>query len=171
MIRRLLPLGVLGLALGSALALGSTPGSTLGSALALGSTPGSTLGSTPALGSARGSGSPQGGAAGRRPGLANAPGPAAALPNPYAGRPEAVLAGRKLFLRYCAECHGADARGGRRAPSLDTDRVREAPPGGLFWFLTNGNLRKAMPPWSRLPEAQRWQLAAYLKTLGRPPAP
>jgi mono/diheme cytochrome c family protein len=80
--------------------------------------------------------------------------------------PGAVAAGRKLYLRHCAECHGGDARGGPRAPSLDTRRVGEAAPGDLFWFLTNGSLRAGMPAWSRLPAAQRWQLTAYLKALG-----
>ena len=82
----------------------------------------------------------------------------------------AVSAGRKLYLRHCAECHGADARGGPRAPSLDTRRVAEAAPGDLFRFLTDGSLRAGMPAWSRLPAARRWQLIAYLETLGGAPA-
>jgi mono/diheme cytochrome c family protein len=84
--------------------------------------------------------------------------------------PGEVLAGRKLYLRHCAECHGGDARGGPRAPSLDTHRVGEAAPGDLFRFLTNGSLRAGMPAWSRLPAARRWQLTAYLKALGGAPA-
>jgi mono/diheme cytochrome c family protein len=144
---RLPPSAVLGLALGSVLAL------ALGSALA--------LASTLAASSQGGDG-----AQSRPSGLAAAPRSAAARRDPYQGKPEAVMAGRKLFLRHCAECHGEDTRGGRRAPPLSTNRVREAPPGDLFWFLTNGDLRKGMPSWSRLPAAQRWQLTAYLETLG-----
>jgi mono/diheme cytochrome c family protein len=83
--------------------------------------------------------------------------------------PAAVQAGRKLFLRYCAECHGEDARGSRRAPPLDSERVRQQPPEDLFRFVTDGNLRAGMPSWSRLTAARRWQLVAYLRSL--PPAP
>jgi mono/diheme cytochrome c family protein len=85
--------------------------------------------------------------------------------------PAAVQAGRKLFLRHCAECHGEDARGGRRAPPLDTERVRQATAEDLFWFVTNGNLRTGMPSWSRLPSARRWQILAYLRSLPAPPGP
>ncbi|HVT61833.1 MAG TPA: cytochrome c [Thermoanaerobaculia bacterium] len=100
-------------------------------------------------------------------GLADAPESAHALVDPYQGQPAAAAAGRKLFLRHCAGCHGAGARGGEQAdaPPLDSERVQAAPPGDLFWFLTNGNLRTGMPSWSRLPEAQRWQLVAFLRTL------
>ena len=41
--------------------------------------------------------------------------------------------------------------------------VQNAPAGVLFWYLTNGDLRAGMPSWSRLPEAQRWQIATFLK--------
>ena len=94
-----------------------------------------------------------------------APASASRLRNPYEGRPNAVLAGRKLFLRHCAQCHGEKAEGGRNAPPLRSGRVREAPDGVLFWFLKNGNLRAGMPSWSGLPPAQRWQIVSFLKSL------
>lgn len=80
--------------------------------------------------------------------------------------PEAPIAGRKLFEQHCAECHGSDATGGKRAPSLAARQVQEATPGDLFWILTNGVVRRGMPVWSRLPEPQRWQIVTYLKSLG-----
>lgn len=104
-------------------------------------------------------------------GLAKAPESAHERMNPYQGKREAVLAGRKIFERHCAECHGADARGRGKAPALDSDFVKQVPPGDLFWFLTNGNLWSGMPAWSRLPNAQRWQLVTYLKTLHKSKAP
>jgi mono/diheme cytochrome c family protein len=85
--------------------------------------------------------------------------------------PAAVQAGRKLFLRHCADCHGADARGSRRAPALDSERVRQTPDEDLFRFVTNGNLRTGMPSWSRLPAARRRQILAYLRSLPAPPGP
>jgi mono/diheme cytochrome c family protein len=103
--------------------------------------------------------------------LAEAPDSAHARANPFAGSPEAIRAGRKLFERYCAECHGADLRGRGKAPALDAGLAQTVPPGDLFWFLTNGNLWRGMPSWSRLPEAQRWQVVAYLKSAYPPAQP
>jgi mono/diheme cytochrome c family protein len=87
--------------------------------------------------------------------------------NPYEGRPDAVLAGKKLFLQHCAECHGPQARGIGRAVNLHLSAVQNATPGELEWFLRNGNLRRGMPSWSGLPEQRRWQLVAYLKSFRR----
>lgn len=101
-------------------------------------------------------------------GLASAPESAHTRRNPYEGSADAALAGEKLFKRHCAECHGVDARGREHAPPLDSAAVYQAPPGDLFWFLTNGNLWRGMPSWSRLPDAQRWQIVSYLKTLRKP---
>ncbi|MGH9762200.1 MAG: c-type cytochrome [Blastocatellia bacterium] len=97
--------------------------------------------------------------------LDRAPASAASLENPYKGQADAVLAGRKLFRRHCADCHGLDAGGGKRAPDLRSVRVRDAAPGILFWFLRNGSLKRGMPSWSGLPEQQRWQIVSYLKSL------
>ena len=95
--------------------------------------------------------------------LAKAPEKAAVRQNPLENDPDAVAAGRLLFEDHCAECHGDDARGGRKGPSLRVSEVRNASPGTLFWLLTNGVLRKKMPAWSKLPEPQRWQLVRFLK--------
>ena len=86
--------------------------------------------------------------------------------NPLENDPEAASAGRVLFLDHCAECHGENAEGAKKGPSLRAPEVQNAAPGTIFWILTNGVVRKGMPVWSRLPEPQRWQLVRYLKSLG-----
>lgn len=86
--------------------------------------------------------------------------------NPLANDPEAAAAGRILFEEHCEECHGQQATGGKKAPSLRAKEVQEATPGAIFWVLTNGVVRKKMPVWSKLPEPQRWQLVSYIKSLG-----
>jgi len=115
-----------------------------------------------ALGSARGSaGEPK-----ERPsGVAGAPVSAFALRSPYNGEAEAIGAGRKLYAVHCASCHGERGEGWGNAPSLISDPVRHASPGAVFWFLTNGDLRRGMPAWSRLSEPRRWQLVTFLKNL------
>ena len=55
--------------------------------------------------------------------------------------------------------------GSRKGPDLQAPEVRAAPSGALFWILTNGVVWHGMPVWSKLPEAQRWQLVSYLRTL------
>lgn len=98
--------------------------------------------------------------------LAQAPEKARAKRNPFEKDPEAVAAGRNLFEQHCAECHGDSAQGGKKGPSLRAAEVQEAPPGAIFWILTNGVVRRGMPVWSKLPEPRRWQLVTYLKSLG-----
>jgi len=91
--------------------------------------------------------------------------------NPMTKDAEAPLAGRVLFEEHCAECHGQNAMGTKKAPSLRTPEVQNAADGTIFWILSNGIVRKGMPVWSKLPEPQRWQLVSYLKTLGSTPPP
>lgn len=88
-----------------------------------------------------------------------------ARPNPYAERKDAVAAGAILYGRNCASCHGASAHGTGSRPSLRSERVQTATDGELHWLLTNGNLGRGMPSWSRLPDAQRWQIVRYLHSL------
>lgn len=95
--------------------------------------------------------------------LDQAPDAASSRPNPYAGNPDAFLAGQKLFHRHCTACHGEDSRGTDWAPSLRSKRIRNAPAGALAWFLKNGDLRMGMPSWSQLPEERRWQIVTFLQ--------
>jgi mono/diheme cytochrome c family protein len=76
-----------------------------------------------------------------------------------------VMAGRKLFSQHCAACHGAGAQGTARAPSLQTASVLAMNDDALVQFLTDGDLRRGMPSWSRLPEERRRQLARFIKSL------
>lgn len=85
--------------------------------------------------------------------------------SPFAGQPDATAAGALLFRDHCAQCHQTDARGDRKRPSLRTPQVRAASDGDLEWFLRQGDLRHGMPSWSSLPQGQRWQIIAYLRSL------
>lgn len=86
--------------------------------------------------------------------------------NPFAGQPDAAAAGALLYRDHCAQCHQANALGdGHKRPSLRTPQVQSATDGDLEWFLRQGDLRHGMPSWSSLPQAQRWQIVAYLRSL------
>jgi mono/diheme cytochrome c family protein len=86
--------------------------------------------------------------------------------NPYAGQTEAIAAGGKLFADHCAKCHGVDALGSKKRPNLRAPEVQRATDGELFWILRNGDIRHGMPSWSSIPEPSRWQIIAYVKSLG-----
>ena len=95
--------------------------------------------------------------------IAEAPAKARDAKNPYEGDPDALLAGKKLYVQHCSECHGATARGMRNAVNLRSPEVQKATPGELEWLLRNGNLYHGMPAWSGLPEQRRWQIHTNLK--------
>ena len=86
--------------------------------------------------------------------------------NPLAGQADAVAAGGRVFEDHCAKCHGLDALGHGKRPSLRSERVQNASDGEIFWLLKNGNLAKGMPTWAALPEPMRWQVITYVKSLG-----
>jgi mono/diheme cytochrome c family protein len=98
--------------------------------------------------------------------LAQSPEKARARRNPLESDSDALPAGRKLFERHCAQCHGETGEGTKKAPSLRAPEVQGATPGTLFWVMTNGVVRSGMPVWSKLPEAQRWQIVRFVKSLG-----
>ena len=89
--------------------------------------------------------------------------------NPYAGNPQAVAAGANLFHENCAKCHGENAEGKGSRPSLRSEQVKNASDGDLAWILKNGYVFKGMPRWSGLPEQERWQIIAYIRSLDGPP--
>jgi mono/diheme cytochrome c family protein len=87
------------------------------------------------------------------------------MQNPLAEDRDAAVAGGILFEEHCESCHGKEAVGGKKAPTLRATEVRNASPGAIFWILSNGVVRKKMPVWSKLPEPERWQLVSYIQAL------
>jgi mono/diheme cytochrome c family protein len=86
--------------------------------------------------------------------------------NPLAGDSAAIAAGANVYGEHCQQCHKADAMGdGHKRPALRSERIRTASDGDIEWFLRQGDLAHGMPSWSSLPEAQRWQLVAYLRSI------
>jgi mono/diheme cytochrome c family protein len=85
------------------------------------------------------------------------------MTNPYQGKAQAA-AGKKLYGQNCAQCHGANLQGIGPAPTLDSQSVKDAKPGALFWFISTGNVTSGMPSWSGLPKSQLWQIVTFLQT-------
>jgi len=86
------------------------------------------------------------------------------LKNPIAGQPDAIAAGKKLYLEGCSGCHGPTAEGGRGPNLAHGDQIRGATNRHLFAVLTEGVKGSDMPP-SGLPETRNWQIIAYLRNL------
>lgn len=61
--------------------------------------------------------------------------------------PEALKTGERLFVNYCATCHGSDARGAKGFPNLrDQDWLWGGDPQSIKTTIMNGRTG-AMPAW------------------------
>jgi len=97
----------------------------------------------------------------------HAPVEAASRENPLASKPDLAAGGRKLFVRNCVECHGREGNGmeSKHSADLQLPIVQQESDGTLFWKITNGNAKRGMPSFSKIPELQRWQIVLYIRTL------
>lgn len=98
--------------------------------------------------------------------LKNVPAPDHERNNPYHEQADAIAAGRRIFGDRCSHCHGDNAEGTKKHPPLKSERVQhQASEGDLHWLLVNGNMRRGMPSWAKLPDQQLWQVITYVKSL------
>jgi putative heme-binding domain-containing protein len=75
--------------------------------------------------------------------------------------------GRKAYMAQCALCHGVDGSGGYGPTLLVATLTRAADDAGLVRILSNG-IAGAMPGYGSANGVKRtWQLAAYVRTLGK----
>jgi mono/diheme cytochrome c family protein len=100
-----------------------------------------------------------------------APQEAAKIANPVAPTPSSIDNGREPFLRFCARCHGLDAKGLPAAKTRlkhDTpdllQRLTQHSDGDFHWKTKNG--KDEMPSFADdLSDADIWDLINYLKSL------
>jgi len=78
-----------------------------------------------------------------------------------------VADGKAAFARLCSQCHGADAAGGERAPTLRTWVTR--PVSDLKQVIRAGIPARGMPPFD-LPDTQLNPIVAFLRSLPAAPA-
>jgi glucose/arabinose dehydrogenase len=100
----------------------------------------------------------------------DAPASAREQNNPYAGQPAAARAGRIAYAQNCGSCHGRNGGGTGNIPSLAKKTTQAATDGEIFWFITKGDVANGMPAWDKMPEAKRWQIVTFVKSLRSQPA-
>ena len=91
----------------------------------------------------------------------------ARIKNPLEGQPQAIAAGKALFVQMnCAGCHGYDL-GGSMGPNLADKYWRYGgSPGAIYRSISDGH-PQGMPAWRRaLPPNLIWQLVAYIQSFG-----
>jgi cytochrome c oxidase cbb3-type subunit 3 len=88
-----------------------------------------------------------------------------------AADPQARAMGERLFLNYCAPCHGSDAGGAKGYPNLrDPDWLYGGEPAQIKESITNGR-NGIMPAFGEaLGEEGVKNVAAYVRTLSGLPA-
>jgi len=98
---------------------------------------------------------------------------AAKLKNPVASNPESIEAGRKLYRRHCASCHGATGKGdGGQAlsggePSDLTDDAWDtgSTDGEIFVVIRDGLSADMLGYKDKLKDAEMWQVVVFVRTL------
>lgn len=105
-------------------------------------------------------------------------------PAPQAARPADIEAGKRVYQKWCMNCHGEQGDGAGPAADFLRPRPRDFRQGlfkirttqsgklpsdqDLFNVITKGMPGTGMPGWEKtLTESERWQLVQYLKTLSR----
>ncbi|HEY57519.1 MAG TPA: c-type cytochrome [Anaerolineae bacterium] len=82
--------------------------------------------------------------------------------------------GAALYQTKCADCHGPEGKGdGRLANQLpkqppsfvDPEHAANASPAEWFLTVTQGKMDALMPSFASLPEADRWDIVAYITSL------
>src|SRR5262245_49740514 len=99
--------------------------------------------------------------------------------SPAGAQPGDAAAGKVVYERRCAGCHGVKGDGKGPSAELLVPHPRDFTTGiykirttanrvpsdqDLFRVITNGMPGTSMPPWQILPERDRWNLVAYIKT-------
>lgn len=92
-------------------------------------------------------------------------------PYPYSSSPAAIVAGAKIYMQYCADCHGSgtgdmsNMAAGMylKPPQFAKHGVDDDPAGETYWKIEHGIRWTAMPAYAtRLTEEQIWQVTYFL---------
>jgi putative heme-binding domain-containing protein len=88
--------------------------------------------------------------------------------NPFT-TPADLKSGGRLFLGQCSRCHGTKGEGGLGAPLAQPELRRAADDQSLFNVIREGVQGTEMPSTWTMTSREIWQIAAYVRSLGRVP--
>ena len=84
--------------------------------------------------------------------------------NPFAGKPEAIQAGKAVYDQMCAGCHGSKGDGGR-GPAVNKGVFKRGnEDAAIFNIIKNGISGTAMPAMG-LSDDEVWQVVSYLRSM------
>jgi putative heme-binding domain-containing protein len=86
--------------------------------------------------------------------------------NPFKSAAD-VARGKQLFGGHCAPCHGPAGEGGRGVSLARATLPRASTDAALFTVVREGLPGTEMPAGWQLAEREVWQVAAFVRTLGR----
>jgi cbb3-type cytochrome c oxidase subunit III len=101
---------------------------------------------------------------------------AAAMKNPLPASTESIDAGKRLYQRHCASCHGANAAGGSgndlipAAPDLtDQEWKHGGSDGEIFSAIKNGIPPELnmIPFGDQLKDQEIWSVVNYIRSLAK----
>ena len=96
--------------------------------------------------------------------------------NPVKPTEASIAAGGKFYSTQCAMCHGKDGDGkGELAAQMElkmrdlrkAESLAAFTDGELFYILTNG-MGKMIGEGDRTPEAKKWNVINYMRSLSKP---
>jgi mono/diheme cytochrome c family protein len=101
---------------------------------------------------------------------------AAKLKNPVASSPESIEAGKTLYDKQCAGCHGDTGKGDgamgeelnpKPANLTDADWKHGSSDGEIFTVIRDGVKNTGMKPYARKMTAhQTWDVVNFLRSIG-----
>ncbi len=99
------------------------------------------------------------------------------LKNPEASNAESIEAGKKLYARYCASCHGPNGKGdggmalsgGTPSDLTDDQWDYGSTDGEIFVAIRDGVSADMLAYKEKLNEKQIWQVVNFLRSIGPKP--
>jgi cbb3-type cytochrome c oxidase subunit III len=96
------------------------------------------------------------------------------LKNPEADNAETIEAGKKLYARHCASCHGPNGKGdggmalsgGEPSDLTDDKWDYGSTDGEIFVAIRDGVSSDMLAYKDKLSEKQIWQVVTFLRSLG-----
>jgi mono/diheme cytochrome c family protein len=100
------------------------------------------------------------------------------LKNPESQSPESIEAGKKLYQRHCAACHGPNGKGdgglalsgGEPSDLTDDAWDHGSTDGEIFVVIRDGVSADMLAYKEKLTEKQIWQVVSYIRSIGPKPS-